>query len=414
MEQGKKRGCLGKIVRLCVVLLLIPVVACVGLVGFAEVLPHLPENIQRAVYEFQVPFEEVTVAEKEVDGGYYYQHLGEEEQRIYKEILQGVSRREDIVYVHTGDFETVNKVYDFLLYDRPDLFWCTGELETTYYPTYSELAVSYHCTEEERIAKEQQIKAETEKVLSQILPGCTSESTAEEFAEIAEYERIKYVFEYLVNTVDYVEDAPDNQNMYSALVGKQTVCAGYARAAQYLLMKMGIECIYVTGECTDGEPHAWNLVKCDGNWYQMDVTFGDPEHMRTEEGKALADSEIDYSYLCCTDEQIFRDRKTDGLVEYPACMLLDYNYYVLHGRYYESYEPQRVLNDINQNTYDGAGKFFCQFASDEVREQAYQDMEANLFDQAAQVFLDFHGLQSIEYYYVEDPVMNTIELYWNY
>ena len=58
-----------------------------------------------------------------------------------------------------------------------------------------------------------------------------------------------------------MEGAPDNQNIYSALVGKRTVCAGYARSAQYLLQKMGMECIYVTGTCANGEAHAWNQVK---------------------------------------------------------------------------------------------------------------------------------------------------------
>ena len=38
--------------------------------------------------------------------------------------------------------------------------------------------------------------------------------------------KIRYVYEYLVNTVDYDENAPDNQNIYSALVGKSSVCAG--------------------------------------------------------------------------------------------------------------------------------------------------------------------------------------------
>lgn len=412
MRRRKKKRRQGRSIRFCIIVLLIPLTGLAGWFGLSKALPHLPEKVQETVCEFRVPFEELTVSEEEVTGGYYYQQLNEEEQTIYKEILQGVSKRAKTIYVHTGDYKMINKVYDFLLYDRPELFWCTGELETTYYPTYSELAATYNCTEEECLMKQEQIETETENALQQFLSDWQQDAADETFAAIPEYERAKFVFEYLVNSVDYVKSAPDNQNLYSALVGKQSVCAGYARAAQYLLKRLGLDCIYLTGTA-GGEAHAWNLVKCDENWYHLDVTYGDPEHMQTTEGEMLADSEIDYSYLCCTDEQIFRERTVDALAEYPACVSLDCNYYVLHGRYYDSYDPQRVLADMNQDTYNGAKKFFCQFASEELRVQAYQDMEANLFGQAAQTFLDFHGLRDVEYYYVENPVMNTIELYWN-
>lgn len=66
-----------------------------------------------------------------------------------------------------------------------------------------------------------------------------------------EYEKIKYIYTYLIDNVDYDLDAPDNQNIYSALVGKRSVCAGYAKSCQYLLQQLGISCIYVTGQTTD-------------------------------------------------------------------------------------------------------------------------------------------------------------------
>ena len=104
----------------------------------------------------------------------------------------------------------------------------------------------------------------------------------------SEYDKIKYIFEYLVNTVDYNMEAPDNQNIYSALAGKASVCAGHSRAAQYLLQQTGIECIYVTGTIPGQGAHAWNIVKCGGQYYQMDVTFGDPVFLETESGENLA------------------------------------------------------------------------------------------------------------------------------
>ena len=52
------------------------------------------------------------------------------------------------------------------------------------------------------------------------------------------------------------------------------VCAGYAFALQYLLMRAGIQSYYVVGYA--GENHAWNLAKIDGEWYYVDATWDDP------------------------------------------------------------------------------------------------------------------------------------------
>ena len=76
----------------------------------------------------------------------------------------------------------------------------------------------------------------------------------------------KYIYEYLVNNVQYVEEAPDNQNIYSALVGKATVCAGYAKANQYLLNRMGIYCTYVIGTAALEEEF-----RCQEIWISKDA-----------------------------------------------------------------------------------------------------------------------------------------------
>ena len=57
------------------------------------------------------------------------------------------------------------------------------------------------------------------------------------------------------------------------------MCAGYAKAYQLILNRMGIECGYITGNAVNdmvSGPHAWNYVRLDGNYYQVDVTWDDP------------------------------------------------------------------------------------------------------------------------------------------
>ena len=68
-----------------------------------------------------------------------------------------------------------------------------------------------------------------------------------------------YVHDRLISRISYSKAATMNQSAYSALVGGKTVCAGYARAFQYLMQKLGIPCYYCTGFA--GENHAWNIIK---------------------------------------------------------------------------------------------------------------------------------------------------------
>ena len=55
---------------------------------------------------------------------------------------------------------------------------------------------------------------------------------------------------------------------------KTGVCSAYAAAYQYIMKDMlGIPCITVTSYEMN---HAWNMIKIDGEWYHVDVTWNDP------------------------------------------------------------------------------------------------------------------------------------------
>ena len=106
----------------------------------------------------------------------------------------------------------------------------------------------------------------------------TFESKVKEITDGAQglesnYEKEKYVHDSLVANIDYVSSAPMNQSAYSALVNGKTVCAGYARAFQYILQQLGIPCYYCTGYA--GESHAWNIVALEDGYYNVDVTWDD-------------------------------------------------------------------------------------------------------------------------------------------
>lgn len=79
--------------------------------------------------------------------------------------------------------------------------------------------------------------------------------------------KIRCVHDYLIEQMEY-----DTQyyNPYYAFFGGKGMCMSYALAFQRLMQEMHIPCRYVKGN-----NHAWNLVKVDGEWYNIDVTWDD-------------------------------------------------------------------------------------------------------------------------------------------
>lgn len=87
-----------------------------------------------------------------------------------------------------------------------------------------------------------------------------------------------YLARKLYKTIPYDDDGADmlfdkgidkhyTQTIYSVLVLKTTVCAGYAKIYEALLNYFGIDAIVNLGP-----GHAWNQVKFDNKWYTVDLT----------------------------------------------------------------------------------------------------------------------------------------------
>lgn len=352
--------------------------------------------------EQQAEFPELTVTEEEVADDFYCQKLTEREQTIYREILQGVNGMEEMIRIHAAAEDDVGKIYEYLLYDHPELFWCAGNTSLTIYDEYTELKPGYTCSSQEKEERQTQIDAAAQACLSGIDSGAS------------DYEKIRYVYEYIVNTVEYDESAPDNQNIYSSMVGKKSVCAGYSRMAQYLLGQMGIPCIYVIGEIEGQGAHAWNIVNCDGTYYQMDTTFGDPVFLQEENGESVPSGSINYDYLCCTDAEIMVDHTQWDEVEYPECTSDALNYYRMNGMYYDSFDSGELLQKMNDSVYAGEENFVCKFSDASVYSEARNPVINELLPQAAQNLASYYGLDSVSYTYAEDADHCRIAVFWSY
>ena len=97
-----------------------------------------------------------------------------------------------------------------------------------------------------------------------------------------DYQNIGYIHDYIVNNAEYDNEynAIGSYSIYGALIGKKCVCEGYMKAFKFLANAAGYECEMLQGVATNSsgksENHAWNCIKINGKWYQIDLTWDDP------------------------------------------------------------------------------------------------------------------------------------------
>lgn len=90
----------------------------------------------------------------------------------------------------------------------------------------------------------------------------------------SDYEKVKTIHDYIINLASY-DTTYMKSSVYDILVDKTAVCEGYTLAAYRLFTDAGLECKIISGR-GNGEAHAWNIVKVDGQWYNIDLTWDDP------------------------------------------------------------------------------------------------------------------------------------------
>jgi len=229
----------------------------------------------------------------------------------------------------------IDRIFQCVMCDHPELFYVDGYSYTKYTRGDEILAIrfsgNYAMSLETALKRRQEIQIAAEELLSGI----------EE--EASDYEKVKYVYETLIRSTDYDMKIADNQNIYSVFVYHLSVCQGYAKATQYLLNRLGVECALVQGTVETGEGHAWNLVRVDGDYYYVDTTWGDVSY-RIEEMPAQDDEvpEINYDYLNVTSQEILRTHRISGPVPMPVCTAEEANYYRMEGAFFTSYDREQM------------------------------------------------------------------------
>lgn len=246
--------------------------------------------------------------------------------------------------------EKIGKVFSGTLNDHPDLYFVEGGF--SYLPDGDTVRLIY--------------PRYMDGLDDNAFQTGLNEALSAVETDMSDLEKAVALHDYLVINCEYdyenylAKTIPTNSySAYGVLVERKAVCQGYALTYKLLLNKVGIECYMVTSSSMN---HAWNLIKLDGQFYQVDVTWDDPVWDRV--GRVV------HNYMFCSDEA-FQEHSgwqvTDGsdVVSYTADDAAYDNAFwktcrsplVLSGEdcYYTAYEngqgviKKGVLSDIAGN-----------------------------------------------------------------
>lgn len=226
----------------------------------------------------------------------YYGMLSDALQKVYKQVYANAVKVNAVfVPVEALTQEQIQNVVQAVYYDHPELFWMDPGYDSKYdnRGVCVELELDFNYT----VNNLEDYQRQFTHVLNEIVQGAVN------YTE--DWEKERYVHDALLGRVEYQLAAELNQSAYSALVNRETVCAGYARAFQYVLHQLNIPCYYVTGYA--GQNHAWNMVYLSGAFYNVDVTWDDT-------------SPSSYLYFNKSDVAFSKTHLRQGLSTYlPAC-----------------------------------------------------------------------------------------------
>ena len=92
-----------------------------------------------------------------------------------------------------------------------------------------------------------------------------------------DYQKVSAIYDYMCANIQYdYAGLEANTELchtaYAALINGKSVCQGYASLFYRLAMELGVDTRVVSG-FSSGERHAWNIVKLDGVYYNLDATW---------------------------------------------------------------------------------------------------------------------------------------------
>lgn len=235
--------------------------------------------------------------------------------KIYTQIETAIrSGQEQISVSDTITAENIQRAVRWVMRDNPDIFWFAHQ----YY--YDKVHSSIHF--------QYTFSAERVDTIQQSINDVIENDFCIEYVKtLTSQKQITYVYKWLVSYCNYNVNSAYNQTIYSVFVRRNSVCTGYAKAAQYLFKLLDIDSLLVFGRLHNNKEdgrHCWNLVKYGDQYYHFDACFGD----RILDGVALHSGVeelftidgVNYNFLCVSTHEMLKTRIIEDVVTLPSCL----------------------------------------------------------------------------------------------
>ena len=282
--------------------------------------------------------------------------LTPQQQAVYDRLAAGLEAQEEVIGELYPDTELIQTAIEAIDRDYPEYFWFSGSgrIETTLMgdtPIRAEYRPEYLMDRETRSEVQARINAWESGCLAGLPQGAS------------DYEKALHVYRYIIDHADY--QTVEGNSIVNIMVDGKGLCGCYAKTAQYLLNRMGMDCAYISGRA-GGDSHAWNLIWPDGVPCWMDVTWGDPVF----EGGQSSDGPS-YEYFGITTADLLRNHLIDPGQSVPECVSEDYNYFRRSGLYFESYDEGALVNAMANTLASGESRVCLRFSDGEWQEAAH-------------------------------------------
>lgn len=295
---------------------------------------------------------------------FWFNQLSNEEKYAYNFILQEIYEMPEEIEINRIDSEMLDNVFYALLSDNPDLFFVGRKCVLRAEGQKTWFSVDYIVDKTDY----GYMKAELDEKCNEITASFSNPSDA--------WQTELEIHDYVVDNCKYVlSDDLIGSTAYGVLVNGIGACEGYSKAAKILLDYAQIENTTVSGEAQsdDGQkqPHMWNVVNLNGDWYHLDCTWDDPIDKSGDITKA-------YTYFNINDEDI---SATHSKFSYDfGCTETKENYFVKTGAYFETYSrsdekklAQIIVDELNR----GNSTTYFRFADRETFDFMVEEMIEN-------------------------------------
>lgn len=315
--------------------------------SIANVYTNVDISEEEKTYSFDV---------EKVKMRYGFSQLSSAEQEVYLDLLEGMLNFEEMIVVPQKlTYDRFVKVKSLLMIEDYSLFY----LNERYSPYMNEVnqrisktKITYNYSPAEVAEMNRQTEAKVNEILMQLKPTMNN------------YDVVKFFHDYIVLNCSYDMDAEHRLTPYGALVDGKAICEGYAKAFAMLCDRVGIENMIVTGN--NDQNHMWNMVKIDGDWYHVDVTFDDTN-------KEILSDLVVYQYFLAPDKIVKNGMTidTDKFVPPPANSVR-YYYYVYNKCYVSDYNKiDETVKDAIKRAFTNGEKYVeIKFATPELYDAA--------------------------------------------